>query len=1102
MFDTETVALISRAPALDGVDLAELPQLLTNAYTTIVSARIRLREAGKAETIPDELHETIAEMKRLAFSHEAFVAVLEDRENRASAAFVAGAAHHVTLLFEKLINATPLPSSLNIQAISPEISATLLFLIAEANADASEMAKSVNISTDNPIEAVLLRSIVCLGQGDLKKILALAMPEPNTFLDTSPSDQAVRALYYMLFCGVRSLAATMLESEASAPTEEPPQKTFKRVKELCIEPIDAHAEDAVGSLHNIYSGPLHLASLLSAVAKDLSSSALINVRPPGGVENKRWFEVMQKIAEKRPYLWRNHRQAIKAGYLEPGVSAAISFPTGAGKSTLSELKIATALLRGVKVVFLAPTLALVDQTARALAVTFPNAEVQRERAEELMFDQEDQVLPAISVMTPERCLSALSFDRDVFADVGLLVFDECHLLHPRDAENSRRSIDAMLCVLNFTAASPDSDLLFLSAMMMNCEEISGWVSDLTGRKCLPLSLTWKPTRQVRGCVVYGDEEIKSLKSRLQEVRAQVTNRDAPVSLKRDLNVKPFGFFCLHQTWQSMARKDYALLPLLDEPVTLSTGTARNRSWYLTPNGNKVASAIAASTARQGLKTLVFTQTIPLANSASKSLSDKLGQSGCILTQEELRLYSMVVEECGGADRVYLKVDSDGALISSAACHHGHLLPSERHLHESLFKRPDGINALVATSTLAQGMNLPSEVVIIGGDSRFDPSADRMQKLDAHELLNAAGRAGRAGEASYGFVLVVPSKVVHFNNQTSSIHNHWTDLQAIFAQSDQCLKIDDPFTLLLDEIHSAATELPPMARYLLQRLPIGGPQDEDGSDAVAINLLNRSLSAYQARAKGNQNWIDTRIASAINVRNTDQEIKGSLDWADRLAAVAGVPVYIIRDLGEPLAGGVNFDDTLLDWYNWLVEWLKARPQIFPILMRKESLEGLLGSAYKALDNDVQRGQYAIPRLFTLLERWMSGGTLEDLELVYGTDKRRIGHCETAREFVLRSVPELAYIFSLPGQVFRALTVDRGEEIAPPIGLSVLGSCVREGFDHLEKFALYQLENRRSSRRQVHQKHAVIERFIDKPSSGEEFGQTLSRVRKATSLANEA
>src|SRR3546814_5640365 len=102
------------------------------------------------------------------------------------------------------------------------------------------------------------------------------------------------------------------------------------------------------------------------------------------------------------------------------------------------------------------------------------------------------------------------------------------------------------------------------------------------------------------------------------------------------------------------------------------------------------------------------------------------------------------------------------------------------------------------------MNLPSEVVIISGDSRFDSGIDKMQKLEAHELLNAAGRAGRAGEGAQGFVLLVPSKVIDFDDKKNEINNHWIELQAIFEQSDQCLVIDDPMRHVLDQIHLGFT----------------------------------------------------------------------------------------------------------------------------------------------------------------------------------------------------------------------------------------------------------------------------------------------------------
>jgi replicative superfamily II helicase len=213
------------------------------------------------------------------------------------------------------------------------------------------------------------------------------------------------------------------------------------------------------------------------------------------------------MARQRPYLWRNHREAIDRGYLAQGTSSAISFPTGAGKSTLAELKIATALLRGEKVVFLAPTHALVGQTTKALKNTFRNFDIIGDLDEDITFT-DVVVLPEVTVTTPERCLMLLSMQPDAFAGLGLIVFDECHLLHPREEDRSRRGLDAMLAILNLTLAAPAADLLLLSAMMKNTSDVAGWIKSLTGRECLTLDLAWKPTRQVRGCVVYGTGDIR------------------------------------------------------------------------------------------------------------------------------------------------------------------------------------------------------------------------------------------------------------------------------------------------------------------------------------------------------------------------------------------------------------------------------------------------------------------------------------------------------------------------------------------------------------------------------------------------------------------
>jgi hypothetical protein len=448
MFDSDTARLIAGAPPLQGIDLDSLPQQLTNAYAAIVAARIRLRDTKSgSDRLPADVAEIVNTMKRLAFTYEAMVSASIEREDRAAAAFVAGAAHHMTSMAEKLRNGIPQPSALSYQSVSPEVSGTLLFLVAEATADAAETAKAIVVQSSDPVERALLESIQHLAHGRLRKILELKVPTNQEILTADPGTQAVRALYLLLFRGVVALAASILgDSTLTADGEIEPREMFSRVRALCVEPIEGVFEQSDSKSFSVYPGPLHLASLLMSVSTDLFSSALAKVPPPEGVDGGRWLALMQELAAHRPYLWRNHRQAISAGYLEPGVSAAISFPTGAGKSTVSELKIAAALLRGVKVIFLAPTLSLVDQTARALTASFPKAEVQRERAEELLFDFDGDALPAISVMTPERCLAILGFDQAIFADVGLMIFDECHLLHPGD--NDRSKVQSTRCFVS------------------------------------------------------------------------------------------------------------------------------------------------------------------------------------------------------------------------------------------------------------------------------------------------------------------------------------------------------------------------------------------------------------------------------------------------------------------------------------------------------------------------------------------------------------------------------------------------------------------------------------------------------------------------------
>ena len=181
MFDSETVDLIRSAPPLEGLELDDLPKVLTRAYSRIVALRMRLRATLSAEAYEAELGEMSRELETIALTQEAFVAATPDRENRASAAFVAASAHQLRFSAERLSSPDEAPSRLTIEAIAPEIASTLMFLIAGRAADAAQMSRTVRFGDGGSVEDNLRRSIVNLARGQLESILAREWTPPGDF---------------------------------------------------------------------------------------------------------------------------------------------------------------------------------------------------------------------------------------------------------------------------------------------------------------------------------------------------------------------------------------------------------------------------------------------------------------------------------------------------------------------------------------------------------------------------------------------------------------------------------------------------------------------------------------------------------------------------------------------------------------------------------------------------------------------------------------------------------------------------------------------------------------------------------------------------------
>jgi hypothetical protein len=343
------------------------------------------------------------------------------------------------------------------------------------------------------------------------------------------------------------------------------------------------------------------------------------------------------------------------------------------------------------------------------------------------------------------------------------------------------------------------------------------------------------------------------------------------------------------------------------------------------------------------------------------------------------------------------------------------------------------------------------------------------------------------------VLLVPSKVIDFDDQNNQINGHWMELQAIFEQADQCLIIEDPIRNLLDQIHDGVTKSG-VPSYLLSKLPLSVASSQEDP---AETLLKRSFAAYRAKSDGDQEWIDSRIAAAIAARSS-VALPDDRKWIEQVAGSTGLSVDILQQLVD-LADNGGFSGTTMESVGALLDWLAKKPIILMEIVRPESLEGLFGEAYKRLPSDAERVRQALAAISQLLPLWMSGVPLCKLEAEFLARTDNLGRCESARHFVSRIVPDLAFLAGLPARLLTA----RAKQSAVPVPLRVtvatLGSAVREGCDSPEALATRINCGRSISRVMARVTFDTIKGLAPAGSQMEDFEVTRQRMRGAEAVS---
>jgi len=408
-------------------------------------------------------------------------------------------------------------------------------------------------------------------------------------------------------------------------------------------------------------------------------------------------------------LWKSQIDCLNQ-VLKYSPATVISMPTSAGKTRIAELKIAHTLATNeggnAKCIYIAPYKALTAQIENSLLDYFTDVgyrvssvfgSYESVDVEDLLIEQSD-----VLVMTPEKLDYLYRQQPELFNDVKLLVIDEGHLL-----DNNERGLRLEI-LLHRLQTKFDIQMLFISAVIPNGNEIAEWLGK---GEINQIESKWKPTKLRQGIFYWGEDwrgRIRYIDERLE----------IHTSLRRKI-------IQTHHKNNPQKR--------LKQP-----------KWY--PNTKYDIAIELAVRYSVATPTIIFTAVRSHVDSIAKSLSEKLESANFELDESHnpnRTALAKRIEDTLGENFPLAKYVRQGF-----AYHHG-LVPDNMRLEiEDAFKK-GYLPLLIATPTLAQGVNLPVKLMLVAHLNRGDD-----YPFLVRDFRNIAGRAGRALRETEGQVILL------------------------------------------------------------------------------------------------------------------------------------------------------------------------------------------------------------------------------------------------------------------------------------------------------------------------------------------------------------
>lgn len=464
----------------------------------------------------------------------------------------------------------------------------------------------------------------------------------------------------------------------------------------------------------------------SLVNKGRGDKALFDVLPPQ----------RRTLAEKG--LLGSSRRAV-----------VVSLPTSSGKTMIAQFRILQALNQFEHeqgwVAYLAPTRALVNQITRQLRSDFASLSVIVEKVSpalevdsvemDLLKETSEGQKFRVLVTTPEKLDLMLrqGWEAKIGRPLTLVVVDEAH-----NIQSVRRGLKLELLLATINKECLNAQFLLLTPFINNAREVARWLGG-TNSDDISLALDWQPNDRTVGI-------IKAVKGEA------INGRSYDYTL---------NFETVHTTKKTISIDDCISLP--KEELIAQTYSKAN-------NQGKIA-AIAAQFFKDRGPVIIMHSRPDWVWALSKHLK--------IESNRELQVHSDVKLL---QDYLKLELGEQFPLIDlldyGIAVHHSGLPEEVRSLIEWLFEN-SRLKFLVATTTIAQGINFPVSGVIMASHQYFSPQG--AEDMPPEDFWNIAGRAGRVSQGQLGVVALAADSEDKVLNLKEFINKQTADLNSALVQ---------------------------------------------------------------------------------------------------------------------------------------------------------------------------------------------------------------------------------------------------------------------------------------------------------------------------------